>query len=198
MRRLFILVALLASVLSACVSNNANSNIISIAELTERENAILSTTSDKSFVFDFNIDSEYKEVSVWVEKYVSGQLVDDKISAITTQVEENGSIIFATTNTDASRKQYTINIAISGKGSMDSISQFETNPEDLDAMASSWNTFPEENYSIEGEGALASIIYSSDGHISSLSTDFYKDAGNHMNELEDYDVVYLLKAEFNK
>ena len=198
MKRLFMIVALLASVLSACVSNNANSNIISVAELTERENAILSTTSDKSFVFDFNIDSEYKEVSVWVEKYVSGKLVDDKISEITTQVEENGSIIFATTNTDASRKQYTINIAISGKGSTDSISQFETNSEDLDAMSSSWNTFQEENYSIEGEGVLASIIYSSDDHMSSLSTDFYKDADNLMNELEDYDVVYLLKAEFNK
>ncbi|QUW23614.1 hypothetical protein JSQ81_08980 [Sporosarcina sp. Marseille-Q4063] len=80
MKRFFIIVALLVFVLSACVTNNAKSNTISAVGLTERENAILSTTSDISFVFDFNTDSEYKEVSVWIEKYELGKLVDDKIS----------------------------------------------------------------------------------------------------------------------
>ena len=178
------------------VNNNAKSNTISAAELTERENAILSTTSDKSFVFDFNIDSEYKVVSVWVEKYEFGELVDDKISSITTQVEGNGSIIFATSKVDDSQKQHTFNIGISGNGSMGSISSFDTNSYDLDAMSSVWGNFQEENNSIEGEVVLASICYSSDGRMSSLTTDFYKDVDGHMNELEDYDVVYLLKAEF--
>lgn len=39
-------------VLSACnSSSNSNTNTLSVAELTERENAILATTADKSFVF---------------------------------------------------------------------------------------------------------------------------------------------------
>ena len=198
MKRLFIIVALLVFVLSACVNNNAKSNTISAVELTERENAILSTTSDNSFVFDFNIDSEYKEVSVWIEKYELGKLVDDEISSLTTQVEENGSIIFATSKADGSRKQHTFNIGISGNDSMSSISNIETNLDDLDAMSSVWDNLQEENNSIEGEVVLASICYSSDGSMSSLTTDFYKDVDGHMNELEDYDVVYLLKAEFNK
>jgi len=198
MKRLFIILALLVFVLSACVNNNAKSNTISAVELTERESAILSTTSDKSFVFDFNIDSAYKEVSVWIEKYELGKLVDDKISSISTPVEENGSIIFATSKADGSRKQHTFNIGISGNGSLGSISNFETNSDDLDAMASVWGNLQEENNSIEGELVLASICYSSDGSMSSLTSDFYKDVDGHMSELEDYDVVYLLKAEFNK
>jgi len=32
--------------------------------------------------------------------------------------------------------------------------------------------------------------------MSSLPNDFYKDVDGHMSELEEYDVVYLLKTEF--
>ncbi|QUW23613.1 hypothetical protein JSQ81_08975 [Sporosarcina sp. Marseille-Q4063] len=113
-------------------------------------------------------------------------------------MEENGSIIFATSKADDSRMQHTFNIGISSNDSMASISHIETNLDDLDAMSSVWDNIQEENNSIEGEVLLASICYSSDGRMSSLTTDFYKDVDGHMNELEDYDVVYLLKAEFNK
>lgn len=51
MKKLFSIVALSIFVLSACASNDSQSNTISIVELTERENAILSTTTDRSFVF---------------------------------------------------------------------------------------------------------------------------------------------------
>ncbi|MGN7387905.1 hypothetical protein [Sporosarcina sp. SAFN-015] len=197
MERLLIMAALLVFVLSACVTNNAKSNTISAVELTERENAILSTTSDNSFVFDFNVDSEYEEVSVWIEKYELGKLVNNRISSITSQVEENGSVIFATSKA-VGRKQYTFNIGISSNNSIGSTSRIETNSDDLDAMSSVWGNIQGENNSIEGEVVLASICYSTDGHMSSLTTDFYQDVDGHMNELEKYDVVYLLKAEFNK
>ncbi|WP_262176455.1 hypothetical protein [Saccharococcus sp. Marseille-Q5394] len=198
MKRLLIIVALLVFVLSACVTNDAKSHSISAVELTERENAILSTTSDNSFVFDFNVDSEYKEVSVWIEKYELGKLVNDRISSITSQVEENGSIIFATSKAVGSQKQYTFNIGISSNNSIGSTSRIETNSDDLGAMSSVWGNIQGENNSIEGEVVLASICYSTDGHMSSLTTDFYQDVDGYMNELENYDVVYLLKAEFNK
>lgn len=200
MKRLFaiLIVFLLVFALSACNNNSSKSNTISAVELTERENAILSTTSDKSFVFDFNIDNEYKEVSVWIEKYESGKLVDDKISHITTQVEENGSIIFATSKRDDSQKQHTFNIGIRSNGSTSSISGFDTISDGLDDMSSVWGNFQEENITIEGEALLASICYSNDESMASLTTDFYKDVDGHLNELEDYEVVYLLKTEFIK
>jgi hypothetical protein len=197
MKRLFTLVALLIFVLSACVNNNAKSNTVSAVELTERENAIISTTSDKSFVFDFNIDSDYKELSVWVEKYESGKLVNDAISSLITDVEGNGSIIFATSKPDENGKQQTFNIGISGNGSIVSVSNLETNSADLNAMSSVWDNLQGKNNSIEGELVLANIGYSSDGSMSSLTTDFFKDVEGHMDELEKYEIAYLLKAEFN-
>ncbi|WP_438317005.1 hypothetical protein [Sporosarcina sp. FA9] len=198
MKKLFTLVALLVFVLSACANNNQKSNTISAVELTERENAILTTTSVKSFVFDFNIDTDYKEVSVWVEKYESGKLVNEAISSLISGVENNGSIIFATSNPDESGKKQTFNIGISGNSGIGSVSNFETTSDDLDTMASVWNNLEGKNNSIEGVLVLANIGYSSDGIISGLTDDFYKDAEDHMNELEKYDVAYLLKAEFIK
>ncbi|MFJ7933823.1 hypothetical protein [Sporosarcina sp. NPDC096371] len=198
MKKLFLFVALSVLVLSACANNDSQSNTISTVELTERENAILTITSDKSFVFDFDIDSEYKELSVWVEKYEFGKLVDDKINSIITPVETSGSIVFATSKWDGSVKHQAFNIGISSNGSTGSSSNLIENLTGLDKMSSVWGDFLEENKSIEGELVLASICYSSDDSgMSSLSNDFYNDVEGHMGELDKYDVVYLLKAEFN-
>ncbi|MCM3711113.1 hypothetical protein [Sporosarcina luteola] len=196
MKRLIIIVALLVVVLSACATNDANSNTISAVELTERENAILSTTSDYSFVFDFNVESEYEEVTVWIEKYELGKLVNDRMSSITSQVEEKGSIIFTSSKAVGSPKQSTFNIGISSNSSIGSSTR--TNTDDLDAMSSVWGNIQGESNSVEGVLVLASICYSSDGHMSSLNPGFYKNVDDHMNKLEEYEVVYLLKAEFNK
>lgn len=44
---------------------------------------------------------------------------------------------------------------------------------------------------------LASLCYSSsEAVMQTLSTDFYRDMDSHLHELENYDVVYLVKAEF--
>lgn len=196
-RTLTILIsALLIFILSACDDNN--SNTISVAELTDRENAILSSSSDNSFVFDFNIDKEYKEVTVWLEKYESGNLVEDKIGDLTVQVEGDGSIIFTTSKTNNSQNQSTFNIAISSKAGVSSINVFDQNSYSLDDMSSVWGPFPRENTFIEGKVVLGSICYSKDGMMNSLTDDFYQDVDGHINELEKYDVVYLFKADFIK
>ncbi|MGD6833908.1 hypothetical protein ACQCT5_17175 [Sutcliffiella halmapala] len=190
--------SMLVFTLGACSSNEtvSKSNTVSVHELSEKENAILSTTSDKSFIFNFKVDDEYKEVRVWIEKYESGVLVDDRLNLITTEGEENGSIIFATSKKDNSQKPLIFNIGISSDGSTSSISSFDTDSVELDNMASTWSHIPEKITQIEGELVLASICYSSNGEMTSLTQDFYKDVDAHMNELEKYDVVYLLKTEF--
>jgi len=198
MKKLFTIVAVSVLLLGACANNSSKSNTISAAELSEREHAIITTTSEKSFVFDFNTGSDYKEVSVWVEKYESGKLVNEAISSLITEVEEKGSIIFATSNSGDSGKVLTFNIGISGNDGISSVVNFEETSDDLDAMASIWNNLEAKNTSIEGELLLANIGYSSDGTMSSLSTDFYEDYEGNMKELEKYDVAYLLKAKFNK
>ena len=183
--------ALLLFILSAC---NNNSNTISVAELTEREVAILDSTSNHSFVFDFNLDKEYKEVTVWIEKYESGNLVEDKIGEFTTNVEDDGTMIFTTAKTNPTQ----FNIAINSKEGGGSVNAYDQNTNNLDDRANVQSYFKGENISIEEEIVLGSICYPKDRNMNSLSSDFYEDVDGHLNELEKYDVVYLFKADFIK
>lgn len=60
-------------------------------------------------------------------------------------------------------------------------------------------SFPGELSLNQGELVLANICYSNDENgVSSLITDFYKDPAGNINKLKEYDVAYLLKAEFIK
>ncbi|WP_152657989.1 hypothetical protein [Oceanobacillus sp. CFH 90083] len=200
MKRIFmmLIMGLSALALVACSQNDTDANTISAGELTEREDAILSTISDKSFVFDFNIDSEYKEIAVWIEKYESGNLVDDRLGHMTTQVEQSGSIIF-TLLENGSENNNIFNIGVGTNESVTSINGSDTNLNDLENMASVWGNIPEKGALDNGKVVLANIGYSLDENgIRSLTTDFYEDTAGHMNELEEYDVTYLLKAEFIK
>ncbi|RLL48449.1 hypothetical protein D8M04_04090 [Oceanobacillus piezotolerans] len=185
--------SLLIFAFGAC--SNFKPNTVSVAELTERENAIFSTTSEKSFVFDFKIDREYEEVSVWIEKYELGELVDDKLVHLTTEVEQNGSIIFTVPRTN-NLKQNNFNIGVSSSGGTSSISGFDSDSTGLAEMSSVWGSF-QEMITIEGgEVVLADICYSNENVMSTLSMSFYEDVESNMSELEEYNVAYLLKAEF--
>ncbi len=196
MKRLFTLVALLMFVVSGCANNT---NMISVSELTERENAILSTTSDKSFVFDFQVDSEYTEVTVWIEKYESGKLIDKEVSSLTTDVKNrNGSIIFTNAYLIDGEKNRTFNLGISNNGGVSSVNNLELTSNASANMASTWSTLEGKVDLAESEQLLAGIGYSSDEIMSSLSSDIYEDFEGQMNELEKYDVLYLLKVKFNK
>ena len=123
-------------------------------------------------------------------------MVNDRVGFITSQVKENGSIIFATSKAVGNQKQYTFNIGISSNNSVDSTSYIEEKSEDF--MSGIWGNIQGEKNSFEGEVVLASICYSTDGDMRILTTDFYQDVDGHMYELENYDLVYLLKAELNK
>ncbi|SES18503.1 hypothetical protein SAMN04487944_12259 [Gracilibacillus ureilyticus] len=198
MNRLFtkLIIILLLVVLSAC---NTNSNTISVAELTDRENTILSTTSDNSIVFDFEIDGEYKELTVWIEKYEAGKLVDDRISKITTQINESGSIIFSTPQSSNTENQKTLNIGIGSNGIIGSTNGYDENSDDLDNMASVIGNFPEKLSLNQDKLVLAHICYSNDKNgMRSLATEFYEDPAGNINKLKEYDVAYLLIAEFIK
>ena len=82
--------------LSACGENSEKANTMMKADLTERENAILSTSSSNAFVFDYNVDSDVKKASVWIEKYEFGKLVEEHIGHITSDIQDEGSIIIIT------------------------------------------------------------------------------------------------------
>ncbi|MFD1068209.1 hypothetical protein [Oceanobacillus locisalsi] len=200
MKRFFriLLIGFSVPALAACSQTESDANTLSVSELTEREDAILSTASDKSFVFDFNIDDAYKEVSVWIEKYEAGKLVDDRLAHLTTEVKQSGSIVF-TLSEDVNENNNSFHIGVGTEGNLTSIDVPDTDLNDSEGMASVWGSIPEQAALDNGEVVVANISYSSDENgIRSLTTDFYEDAAGHMHELEQYDVVYLLKAAFSK
>ena len=125
-------------------------------------------------------------------------MVGDKINHMTTEIKDKGTLIFATSKTTDSQSLF--NSSINSDGSMSSSSSLERITEDgLEDVISLSGSNQAENYPIRGEMVLASICYSKgeDG-MSSLSTDFYRDVDRHINEIKDYDIVYLLKCEFTK
>lgn len=98
MKRIFVLLLAMpiAITLVSCSQKETKAeNTISVANLTNREEAILSITSDNSSVFEFQLDNrKYKQLSLWVEKYELGKLVNEEINFMTTEIEGKGTIIF--------------------------------------------------------------------------------------------------------
>jgi len=200
-RTLFItFLSLFALSLGACNDTDIGAeNTISQAKLTERENGILSATTDNAFVFEFNVDSEYKETNIWVEKYEFGKLVDDQVSALGTAIDSDGLIIFDISKVNDERNETYFNLSISDNGSMSKIRDLVTISKGQSNMASLSGSSLEENHPINGEMVLASICYSSgEGGMSSPSSDFYNDVEGNIYEIKDYEVVYLLKSEFTR
>ncbi|OIJ12614.1 hypothetical protein BKP35_10525 [Anaerobacillus arseniciselenatis] len=194
------IVAMLAFTLSACGSTNVKSNTIVDAELTDRENEILSTTSNQSFVFDFNIESEYKEVTVWVEKYEFGKLVDEKIGYLTTEVMNNGSIIFTIIESNAIENQTLFNIGINSNGGTGSVRTSDiVSTKGTEGRSIVWGNISEQMDVTNEQMVLASIGFSWDeGSMVSFSSEFYRDIERRISELENHEVVYLLRSKFTK
>ncbi len=199
MKKLFtiIIVTLVAFTLSAC-GNSLKSNTIVDADLTDREKAILSTTSNQSFVFDFNIEEKYKKISVWVEKYEFGKLVDEPIGPITTEILNNGSIIFTIIEEDAIETQNLFNIGIISNGTTGKMTTSTiVSTKGTGGRSIVWGKISEEMDITNEQMVLASIGYSwGEGPLVSFSTEFYKDIERRIIELENHEVVYLLRCKF--
>ncbi|MBK5461665.1 hypothetical protein [Peribacillus sp. TH27] len=194
---LSIMISLLSFSLVACKNAEPKSETsLSVSKLTEREKSILTNTSEHSFLIDFDVDDTYKKMSVWVEKYEAGKLVEDEMGLMTTGIKDNGTIIFTTSKTPEKQNLSMFNISIQSDDGVSTATYLEKIEEKDSIVTGSIETI---NMLKTNKLVLASICYSS-GHegMHSLSTDFYNDMDSHINELKDYDVVYLLRSEFTK
>ncbi|KYG33616.1 hypothetical protein [Priestia endophytica] len=194
----FVILTVLMLSLVACNgedSKNIKANTISSATLTEREETLLSGTADQSFVFDFNAGDQYKEVAVWVEKYESGKLVR-KLTQMSTEIKNTGTMVFSTAKINEENNQTRFSISVHSNETTTTGTSSETIKDDNLGMVLGNN--PSESISIKDKSiVLASIGYSSsEKGISDLSTDFYSDMGSHMDELKNFDTVYLLRCTF--
>lgn len=193
MKRVLILFTLSLLLLSLSACNEENT--LAGAELSEREQVLISSVSDQSFVFDFQTGEEYKQITIWVDKYEFGELVDEKISEMTTDIEHNGTIIFTNSPIPDEQNETIFTIIVSSdKGSSSSrvVQKLKSTEQ------STWGSNQMKNIPLEETATLASISYANGHGMSSLSSDFYTDLDKHLNEIKEYDVVYVLKSKFHK
>lgn len=188
--------------LSACGNDNheseSNADTISPTELSKREDAIISTTAENSFVFDYKLSTAFKEVEVWIEKYESGKLVDDELNKLSTQIDrDDGMIILAASEIDG---ETTYHLGISDKGGTSST--FNTPDHDskhkADQLVESSQLTNKKTFKDSEENILATITYSDDENKpgTEITNDFFEKPESHADDLNDYDIAYVLKAKF--
>ncbi|MFJ8065243.1 hypothetical protein ACIQYS_11485 [Psychrobacillus sp. NPDC096426] len=186
---------LLLFFLIACENDIKLDNRLSEAKLTDREKFLLSSTSDQSFVFDFHTDKKYKQVSVWIDKYEFGKLTEENIGRLTTDIKENGIIIFSSSKISLDEETVIFNINVGDDHSSSKITSRQVLPT---ANQSTWGSSHLESIPVSDHIVLATNCYANGNGMSTLSTEFYSDMDSRISELENYDVVYVLRSEFHK
>lgn len=157
----------LTSLISACSSGGTfgQSNTIAEADLSVREKDIILTTSERSFVYDFTLGSEYKEAAIWVEKYEFGELADPSASRMSTQVDRSGYVIFSVSDTYVNSREKAIKMGVFGESGGGAGTSIDTVAgEEWETEMSTWESLvTDEIYFTEDEIILASLSISMNG-----------------------------------
>ena len=211
MKRLKILmtVGLLTTVLYGCEesiasekSRQKDNTISSVQSFSDRENTILTTAAETAMVFDFQLANQYKELKVWIEKYRFGKLIDDKSSLSgTDSFKDSGTIVFAAPRSVEEDMPFTYQIGIGNNGQFMTTAQTDENQtkdDQFEKMGMVWGSLEEEKSIPDNEDFLLGYIglSSDDSGISSVSSELFHKLGNEQEELQDYDIAYLIKARF--
>ncbi|AIF45227.1 hypothetical protein [Virgibacillus sp. SK37] len=191
---------LVFSYLAGCSDEQTSTSIkVKESELSEREEAILLSTTEQSFIFDFKVDSSYKEVELWMDKYEFGKKAG-KVNHLISDVNEKGYLMFTISKEAGEQDMSVFNVGVFSDGGTGALTNAERIGEKgLKNMSSVWATNPLLAEDGAEEKILSSICYKSgDGSMQSLSDDFYHDVEGNLDRIKEYDTVYLLKAKFIK
>jgi|GEM_PF-1527157 len=205
MKKFITMIIMLAIVLSlsGCRSNDKPStSIISETELTDREKTFLSMGNDKYFAFDFSVGNNYKWVEIWIDRYEFGKKVSDgSILATGLSMGEKGMILATVRESEKMKSDWTVAIKAGGTLSTGKSTQ-EYKTEESSLLSSAWGSNNSKNIPInDNEIVLANICYKAqnrDSSMRSLSDKFYTNPDANIQEIADYDLVYLLKCKFYK
>lgn len=181
--------------LIACENNTKLDNTLSKVNLSDREKILLSSASDESFVFEFQADDSYKQVSLWVDKYEFGKLTEENIGRMTTKIEEKGMLIFSISKMSLDEAMIIFNMSVGDGASSSKITTHQVLSTESQSI---WGSNPLESIPITDQMVLATFCYAKGNGMSSLSTEFYTDMDNRIGEIADYDVVYVWKSEFHQ
>lgn len=184
-------------------------NTIAESQLTEREEAILQGVHNQSLIFDYTVDSSYDTGAVWIETYEFGEQTEWDIMHVSMEItgSDSGYIVFTPAELYGTEDQLLLTVGISTGTSShygttsDSLPDLGTETdEDGFSENTIWGTSSNQTIDLtSGEIILGSLIAASmDDGLSTLSSGFYTDAEENREEIEEYEAIYLIKAEFTK
>ena len=164
--------------------------------LTDREKLLLSALSDKSFVFEYSLDTEkYPWMTVWVEEYRNGEKMDDEDVEMSCGAVAGGTLILTMPRTDGDA---VMNAAISQSNPR--ITRDDLIPdlaESAKSSSCSWGEFPAAQIPESGKVPLVILRYNGEDRFVVLSDAFYRDYENHIDEIRDDDTVYIIGCTFS-
>ncbi|PWU68250.1 hypothetical protein [Gracilibacillus dipsosauri] len=169
-------------------------NVIVQANLTAKENGILTTTTDQFLITDFNLIGEDNKVSIRFEKYKSGKLIK-KWDSISTEKIGDGTIVLTFSTNSEDGNQLEIRSGIISKGSTSSNIMYDhlkySESEYLLGLSDSPLLMEQK---VKEEMLIGSFLFQIEGDsIESPRPEFYQSLKENLDE---YDVVYLIWAEF--
>lgn len=194
----FLLVGLFSLSLISCSngkatnSKTADTNVLSISQLTEREKTFLSLASDNYFVFDYKVDKSYNWITVWVEQYELGKLISKGGMLSSGAVQNKNSMLVATMNHPDK-----INFNWSLTASSGTSRFTETYQDDMPTKTYGCNPMKQIKIT-NSDILLAYICYKDNGFSTSLSENFFKNPTENINEISDCQLTYLIKCKFSK
>lgn len=205
MKKILLIFSLLAValMLTACVnSDDIHLNSIGQADLSERDDMLLSLGGSRYFAFDFRADETYGYIKTWIERYENGKKTKT-FGRMTTRLEPGkaGMFVVLMNEKDFARNDWTM--AISSGRSLSNDESTQDNPIMEAGNCGSAPFINQRDSKIEGEEvALAGIFYDSmqdgTGAVNSISQEYLNDPESHQNELENLDLVFIVKSEFSK
>lgn len=173
---------------------------ITKGELTEREDFLLSSLTEHTFLYDYSLSEDVTELTVFVEKYEFGKRQDYPIISMSmADLNSEGTLFFSVGPADFEIHSHSLSVGIQSEGNWSSGRSFDSFVSDSNASMGTVResaVSDENSLSIEDDaGAVASIIHAnSEEGISTLTKAFYEDIDNNLEQIEDYEVVYVFKV----
>lgn len=199
-RAVFLMISIFLLLVACENTQSVTESTIGTSELTEREQALLTTAASQSFVYDFSVDKEYKNINIWVDKYEFGNRVTDHPNGVTVELDEHkGMIIFSTNRVIGHEDQLAFRIGVHSDRSTAVGEYTETMPKDYEKnLVSGWGHNISGEESLIPNMVLGSMNYSSDGNVTLFQNQLQLDQEVFHEELKEYDVSFLFRVNFTK
>lgn len=174
--------------------HSMNENKIYPRELTTSEKELLDLIgfNDTIEVYDFETDGSFKSISIWLEIYKNGELLENRGKMVSSFNGEKGSIAVKVNKNEI----YDWRVSVKSEGEMSSVA-FQSADEFLKDKRYSIASSHMESTKLENEKPLVLkvFLFDSDGSTSIYGFQQYEE---NPELLKAYDYVYLLKGEFSK